>query len=84
MPTAKTAISLERDLLQWADEQAKRKSVSRSQVVSDALKALRRKQEDEELAASIDAAYADGLDEEEEAWLEASARSFAEIVDEWK
>ena len=84
MPTTKTAISIERELLEWADEHARRKSVSRSQLVSEALRTLRRKHEDEELAASIDAAYADGLDEEEEAWLEASARSFAEIADEWK
>jgi metal-responsive CopG/Arc/MetJ family transcriptional regulator len=84
MPNTKTAISIERELLEWADDQAKRKRVSRSQLVADALQALRRSQEDEELAASIEAAYADGLDAEEEAWLEASSRSFAEIVDEWK
>ncbi len=84
MPTTKTAVSIDRGLLDWADAQAKRKRVSRSRFVAEALEGLRRKQEDEELAASIDEAYSTGLDDEEKAWLEASARSFAEIADEWK
>lgn len=84
MATIKTAVSLEQELFKWVEASAKKKNLSRSGFFAEALEAYRREQEDEALVAALDAAYADGLDDEEKAWLEASARSFAEIADEWK
>jgi metal-responsive CopG/Arc/MetJ family transcriptional regulator len=84
MSTVKTAFSLDSELMNQIGAAAREMNISRSRFISDAAKEMLRKRETTKLADAIDEAYAGGLDEEEQAWLDASARSFAEVADEWE
>ena len=65
MQTVKTAISLQRPLFEQAEILAQRLEISRSRLFVIALEEFIRRQENRELLARINAAYADEPDAEE-------------------
>ncbi|HWQ14886.1 MAG TPA: hypothetical protein VNL77_18955 [Roseiflexaceae bacterium] len=69
MANVKTAISLQEELFERAEAAAREMNVSRSRLVAMALEEFIRKRENRKLAEQIDAAYGEGLDDEERAWL---------------
>jgi metal-responsive CopG/Arc/MetJ family transcriptional regulator len=85
MPAIKTAISIEKDLFEQAEELAKEMKVSRSKFVSMALKEFVRRHEEEELTRKINEVYADFPDEQEKDALRFSNASIANLLedDEW-
>jgi len=70
--TIKTAVSLPKTLFQRAEELAGEMKVSRSKLMALALQDYVKRKEQEKYRASIDAAYRDGVDDEERAWLDAA------------
>ena len=83
MPTVKTAISLEQDLFQRADQHAVSQKISRSRVMALALEDYLRRQENLALLEKINAAYDDQPDPDEEKRLKAAQKSFSKVLDEW-
>ena len=84
MPTVKTAISLEQDLMAKVQEVACTMNISRSRVFALAAEEFVRRQENRELLEKIDAAYEGEPDPEEQIRLRASRRSFRKLIEgEW-
>lgn len=84
MPTVKTAISLEQDLMAKVQEIACTMNISRSRVFALAAEEFVRHQENRELLEKIDAAYEGEPDPEEQIRLRASRRSFRKLIEgEW-
>jgi metal-responsive CopG/Arc/MetJ family transcriptional regulator len=69
MANIKTAVSIPERLFQQAEALAHEMNISRSRLFSLALEEFIRRQETRKLVESINAAYEDGLDEEEQAML---------------
>ena len=65
MPSVKTAISVDKSLLDKIDATAKNMSLSRSKFFSLAAKNYLHQIETQELIKKLDEAYGDGLDDEE-------------------
>lgn len=65
MRTVKTAISLQRPLFEQAEDLAQRLQISRSRLFVIALEEFISRQQNRELLAQINAAYADEPDAEE-------------------
>ena len=65
MATVKTAVSLRKPLFDRTDALARKLKIPRSHLVAMALEDFLRRQETAELVERINAAYADGEDEEE-------------------
>lgn len=68
MATVKTAISVEKERFRKVDELARRTGLSRSKLFSRAMESYLSRQAAEDLRRRIDAAHADGLDEEDRAF----------------
>jgi metal-responsive CopG/Arc/MetJ family transcriptional regulator len=84
MENVKTAISIRRSLFEQAEELARRMKVSRSGLFTLALEDYIRRQQNRELLASLNAAYADGPTPPEVALLRESRESYARhLEDEW-
>lgn len=84
MPTVKTAISLEQDLMEKVQEVACTMNISRSRVFALAAEEFVRRQENRKLLEKIDAAYEGEPDPEEQIRLRASRRSFRKLIEgEW-
>ena len=88
MAHVKTAISLDESLFREAEEWAGKLGVSRSQFFAKALAEYVRERENEELLRRLNEAHADGLDPEEEEFLERMriyhGRLLDETGNEWK
>ncbi|CAN5453866.1 MAG: ribbon-helix-helix protein, CopG family [Actinomycetota bacterium] len=65
----KTAISIDAELFEKAEERAGKMGVSRSELFSRAVEKLVRDEESREITERLNESYADGLDEEDEAAL---------------
>ena len=84
MPTVKTAISLEQDLMAKVQEVACTMNISRSRVFALAVEDFVRRQENRKLLEKIDAAYEGEPDPEDQIRLTASRRSFRKLIEgEW-
>jgi metal-responsive CopG/Arc/MetJ family transcriptional regulator len=70
MPHVKTAISLDESLFKEAEALARKMGVSRSQLFARAVEDFIRQRENEELLERLNAAHADGPDEEEREYME--------------
>ncbi|MFW6164373.1 MAG: hypothetical protein ACODAJ_16510 [Planctomycetota bacterium] len=66
MASVKTAVSLDKPLLEWADAEARKRKISRSRLVAMALEDYRRRQENRELLQRLNASYAEEDSEERE------------------
>jgi Arc/MetJ family transcription regulator len=88
MTHVKTAISLDESLFREAEKWAGKLGVSRSQFYAKALAEYVRERENEELLRRLNEAHADGLDPEEEEFLERiriyHGRLLDETGNEWK
>ncbi len=88
MAHVKTAVSMDEGLFREAEEWAERLGVSRSQFFARAVEEYVRERENEELLRRLNEAHADGLDPEEEKWLERirvyHGRLLDETGNEWK
>jgi hypothetical protein len=69
MANIKTAISIQEPLFHEAEALAHEMKISRSRLFSLALEEFIRRQETRKLVESINAAYADGLDEDDQTML---------------
>ena len=74
MPTVKTAISLQKPLYDKATKLARKLRIPRSRLVNKALEEFIRRRETQALVDSLNAVYAEGLDEEDQKMLEAMRR----------
>jgi len=84
METIKTSISVEKSLFEQAQDLAHRMQVSRSQLFSRALEAFILREQNRELLAQINAAYADEPDRDEQELMRKSRRQHQRIVEgEW-
>lgn len=84
MENIKTAVSIRKPLFEQAEDLARRMKVSRSRLFALALEDYIRRQQNRELLASLNAAYADGPSIAEVALLRESRESYARhLEDEW-
>ena len=85
MATIKTAISIEENLFNRADELAAELQLSRSRLVSLALERLIVYYDTQKLVQTLNEVYADGLDEEEQLAMEGMRRLQAKLLvdEEW-
>ncbi len=85
MAAVKTAISMERGLFEAVEATAEEMDISRSELISRAVRAYLKRRENEQLLASINEAYGDGPDEEDRAWLSYAKRQMRRRAenDEW-
>lgn len=88
MAHVKTAVSMDEGLFREAEEWAEKLGVSRSQLFARAVAEYVRERENEELLRRLNEAHAEGLDPEEEKWLERirvyHGRLLDETGNEWK
>ncbi len=82
MPNVKTAVSLEGPLFEQAEALAREMKISRSRLFALALEDFIRRYQNERLLEQLNAAYADGLDVEEQAVLNGMRRHFPPAADE--
>jgi metal-responsive CopG/Arc/MetJ family transcriptional regulator len=85
MASVKTAISLDESLYKQVEALAQEMKTSRSQVFSLAVEEYLRRRRNRALLDAINAAYADGLDEEDEQWLRWARAQQRQILgeEEW-
>jgi metal-responsive CopG/Arc/MetJ family transcriptional regulator len=84
MENIKTAVSIRKPLFEQAEDLAHRMKVSRSRLFALALEDYIRRQQNRELLASLNAAYADEPTPTEAAvLLEARANYARHLEDEW-
>lgn len=84
MRSVKTAISIQRSLFEQAEDLARRMNVSRSRLFVLALEDYIRRQQNRELLAQINAAYATEPDLPAQALHRAAKRTHRRIVEgEW-
>lgn len=84
MQSVKTAISIQRSLFEQAEDLARKMNVSRSRLFVLALEDYIRRQQNRELLAQINAAYANEPDRPEQALHRAAKRTHRRIVEgEW-
>jgi len=85
MTTIKTAVSIEENLFNQADELAGELNVSRSRLVSMALERLIRDHQTKMIVEKLSEVYADGLTEEERQTMAGMRRLQANLLvdDEW-
>ncbi|HIP71514.1 MAG TPA: ribbon-helix-helix protein, CopG family [Anaerolineae bacterium] len=74
MATVKTAISLPEALFKEIDDLARETNVSRSKLLAQAAEEYLERHRGQMLLKAINEAYADGLDPEEEEFLQATRR----------
>ena len=84
MENVKTAISMQKSLFDQAEDLARKMKVSRSRLFVLALEDYLRRQQNRELLAQINAAYADEPDPSEQTLRRKSKRQHCKIVEgEW-
>ena len=84
MESIKTAVSIQKSLFEEAENLARRMSVSRSRLFALALEDYIRRQQNRELLARINAAYADEPDPDEQLLHRKARRSHRRVVEgEW-
>ena len=85
MTTIKTAVSIEKELFNQAEDLAEELQVSRSGLVTMALERLIRDYQTKKLVEKLNEVYADGLDEEEQLAMEGRRRLQAGLLvdEEW-
>ncbi len=85
MTTIKTAVSIEKELFNQAEDLAEELQVSRSGLVTMALERLIRDYQTKKLVEKLNEVYADGLDEEEQLAMEGMRRLQADLLvdEEW-
>ncbi len=84
MENIKTAISIQKPLFEQAEDLARKLNVSRSRLFVLALEEYIRQQENRELLAQINDAYAEGPDESEKVLRRKSRQTHRRIVEgEW-
>ena len=84
MHNVKTAISIQKALFEQADRLARSLKVSRSRLFVLALEEYMRRQQNRELLAQINAAYADESQRAEQTLVRKARRSHRRIVEgEW-
>ncbi|MCB8922633.1 MAG: CopG family transcriptional regulator [Ardenticatenaceae bacterium] len=81
MANVKTAISLERPLLEQVDEAAQELGIPRSHLFVLAVEEFLQRRENQQLLDAINAAYVDSPDPEEEARMAAMQRKQREMVE---
>lgn len=81
MANVKTTVSLEKSLLEKADALAREMNVSGSRLFTFAIEEFIRREESRRLLDQINAAYDDGLDEEERTLLHEMSYSYAAHVE---
>ncbi len=74
MATVKTAISLPEPLFKEIDDLARQTNVSRSKLLAQAAEEYLERHRNQMLLKAINEAYADGLDPEEEEFLQTTRR----------
>lgn len=88
MATVKTAISLPEPLFKQIDDLARQTNVSRSKLLAQAAEEYLERHRGQMLLEAVNAAYADGLDPEEEEFLQIMDRNvrkwMRENGDEWQ
>jgi metal-responsive CopG/Arc/MetJ family transcriptional regulator len=83
MASVKTAISIDETLFRQAEAIAGAMQVSRSELYALALRDFLHRFETRKLMESLEEAYADPLDEEEQATLRQMWRLQQEVADKW-
>jgi len=86
MPAVKTAVSMDKDLFDQAEQIAKEMKVTRSKLVAMALDEFVRRRQEQEISRQINKSYEDHpLDEEEKEFIRSSNASIAKLLedDEW-
>ena len=84
MRAVKTAISVEKELFEKAEELARTMKVSRSRLFVIALQSFMKQQENKALLSQINEAYADEPDEAEQMLRRKSRQSHRRVVEnEW-
>jgi metal-responsive CopG/Arc/MetJ family transcriptional regulator len=84
MQSVKTAISIQESLLEQAESLARNMKISRSRLFALALEDYIHRQQNRELLAQINAAYADEPDLSEQTLLRNARRTHRQIVEgEW-
>jgi metal-responsive CopG/Arc/MetJ family transcriptional regulator len=84
MENVKTAISIQKSLFEQAEDLARKMKVSRSRLFVLALEDYIRRQQNRDLLAQINVAYADEPDPAEQALRRQSRRQHRRIVEgEW-
>ncbi|MCA9936318.1 MAG: hypothetical protein KC415_20435 [Anaerolineales bacterium] len=81
MANVKTAISLEKPLLEQVDEAAQELGIPRSHLFVLAVEEFLQRRENQQLLDAINAAYVDSPDPEEEARMAAMQRKQRELVE---
>ncbi len=82
VPKVKTAISIDAELFEKAEERASKMGVSRSELFSRAVEKLVRDEESREIFETLNESHADGLDEEEREYLSRMKAYHARLLDE--
>ncbi len=84
MQTIKTAISIQKSLFEQAEALARKMKVSRSRLFVLALEDFIRRQQNQDLLAKINAAYADESDATEKKFLRKARKQYRKLVEgEW-
>jgi len=83
MAIVKTAISIQRSLFDEADTIAQELNVPRSRFYAMAIEAFIQRHRSRQLLEGLNAAYADDLDADEHAFLDAALGAHGEVRDEW-
>lgn len=83
MTTVKTAVSIRRPLFEQIEALSREMDISRSRLVALALEAFIERYRSRRLLEDLNAAYEDGLDVDEQAFLDAALRAHAQNLDEW-
>src|SRR2546423_1718033 len=81
MAHVKTAVTLPEEIFRKATAEARRRKMSRSRLLTDALAEYLRQADDRLLWEQLNATYAVGPTEEECAWLDFGQRQMSEITE---
>ncbi len=81
MQNIKTAISIQKSLFEQAETFARKMKISRSRLFGIALEEYLRRQENQELLARLNAAYADEPDAEEKEYRRRVRRSHRRMLE---
>ena len=81
MPSIKTAISLDKELLDRIDELSKKMRISRSRLFTLAMNDYLRKQENQALLARLNKAYEDEPSEEEAMLRQSMKDKQAQVIE---
>jgi predicted transcriptional regulator len=86
MANIKTAVSLNEALFRKADSLAEELNISRSRLFALALEQFLREHNKQKMLKKLNEVYADGLDPEDQMWLEGAKRLYRNVLEadeEW-